>query len=115
MQTRAAANTLSFVLQRNWRLFALIALAQCADMVTFLAGVQRVGVEAEQNAIVQHLYASIGPGGPIAMKALTIVAVLGMMSWIAVRHPGRTALPAAIAIGVGLLGVWGNVVFGLAA
>ena len=115
MQTRAAANTLSFVLQRNWRLFALIALAQCADMVTFLAGVQRVGLEAEQNAIVRHLYASIGPGGPIAMKALTIVAVIGMMSWIAVRHPGRTALPAAIAIGVGLLGVWGNVVFGLAA
>jgi hypothetical protein len=115
MQTQQSPKALAVVVQRNWRLFALIALAQCADLVTFLAGVERVGLGAEQNALVRHLYADIGPAGPVAMKALTIAAVLGMMSWIAVRHPGRTTLPAAIAIGVGLFGVWGNIVFGLAA
>ena len=58
----------STVFQRNWQLFAVVVTAQLSDLATFLMGIARVGIGAEQNALVRHLYETFGALGPLLMK-----------------------------------------------
>ena len=93
--------------------FVLVVVAQLADTLTFLPAVTRVGIGAERNALVRHLYVTMGPLGPLLLKGVSVVIVLAAMWWIRERHPKRTLPVAFLVIGAGLLGAWSNVAFGL--
>jgi len=98
------------VLSRHWYLFAAVVVAQVSDVATLLIGVTRVGIHAEQNPLVRHLYETIGPAGPIALKVLTLAAIVPMLWWIGWHHPGQRIVPAAlIAVAIGAFGVWANI------
>jgi hypothetical protein len=105
----------STTLRLNSRLVLAIVAAQTADLATFLFGVARVGIHHEQNPLVRNLYITSGPTGPILLK----VAMLGLVIFLLVRanerYRSRGALAAsAVAVLIGLVGVWANVTTALA-
>jgi hypothetical protein len=90
-----------------------VVLAQLCDTLTFMPAVARVGISAEHNILVRHLYMSFGPAGPLLLKVFSIAVVLAALFWIRSRYPARL-LGVALLVGcVGLVGAWSNVAFGL--
>jgi len=99
-----------------WRekaLFVVVIIAQLLDTLTFMPAVARVGIEAERNVLVRHLYLSIGPAGPLLLKVASLGILIAALCLIRMRFP-RQLLPVAIFIaGFGLFGPWSNITFGL--
>jgi hypothetical protein len=75
--------------------------------------VTRVGIQAERNFLVRHLYVSFGPAGPIILKLGAIALLVGALLWIRSRYPTHVSVVAfAIAV-AGLVGAWSNLSFGV--
>jgi hypothetical protein len=98
---------------RQRYLFILVVLAQAADTLTFLPAVARVGIGAERNILVRHLYMTLGPIGPVLLKSASIGIVLAALWWVQQRHPTRIKPVVALVVVAGLFGAWSNVAFGL--
>lgn len=105
--------TVSTLLERR-RLFLIVIVAQAADLITFLAAIGRVGIHAEQNPVARGLFGSLGSAGPAAYKLVAIGLIVLVLWRIAIRFPGYAGRSAVLAIGLGLLGAWSNIAFGLA-
>ena len=105
---------LARTLRKNWLIVAVIA-AQLCDTLTFLPAVARVGIDAEHNVLVRHLYLSFGPVGPVLLKIVAILIVLAALGWIRARFPARLGPVVAIVVAAGLFGAWSNVAYGLIA
>ena len=98
---------------RTMALFAAVAVAQLLDLATFLPAVARLGIGAESNPVASALYQSIGPLGPVALKAAAVtVMVIGLVR-VAQRFPSFVLPSAALVVGIGLFGTASNVLFGL--
>jgi len=95
-------------------LLAVVAVAQLCDLLTFLPAVGRVGIGAEQNPLARYLYQALGAAGPAALKLLVVVALLTLLARVVQRYPRFWAPPVVLAVALGVLGTWSNVVFGLA-
>jgi hypothetical protein len=103
------------VIRANWQLFAVVVIAQLCDFATFMMGIARVGIGAEQNVLVRNLYLSFGAAGPLLLKVVTLGAVLSLLVFVAARWQSRVLVPVLIAVIVSMIGVYGNVANGLAA
>jgi len=98
---------------RSIALFVVVAFAQVLDLATFLPAVGRVGIGAESNPVARALYQSIGPLGPVALKAAAVtVMVIGLVR-VVQRFPSFAVPSAALVVGIGLFGTASNVLFGL--
>jgi uncharacterized membrane protein len=95
-------------------LLALVAVAQLCDLATFVPAVGRVGIGAEQNPLARYLYEVLGAAGPAALKVTVVIALLALLARVVQRYPRYWAPPVVLAVALGLLGTWSNVVFGLA-
>ena len=95
-------------------LLAIVAIAQLCDLLTFLPAVGRVGIGAEQNPLARYLYEVLGAAGPAALKVTVVVALLVLLTRVVRRYPRFWAPPVVLAVALGVLGTWSNVVFGLA-
>ena len=98
---------------RHQRLLLIVIVAQLADLLTFVPAVSRVGIGAEQNPIVRTLFVAMGAAGPAALKVCAIVAVVALLYRVAVRYPNLAGRSCMVAVGLGLLGTWSNIAFGL--
>ena len=107
------SSTISTVFTRNWQLFALVAISQLADFATFLMGISRVGIGAEQNVLVRNLYVAFGPAGPLLLKGFAFLVVISLVALVASRSRERAMGPTALAVGIALFGVWGNIAHGI--
>jgi len=102
----------SFPRERRTLLLAVM-VAQLADLATFLPAIALTGIQAESNPLARQLYLVAGDAGPIAFKAIAVVALVLLVRRVAVRFP-RLAVPtAAVVIAIGLLGTASNIVGGL--
>ncbi len=95
-------------------LLAVVAIAQLCDLLTFLPAVGRVGIGAEQNPLARFLYTVLGAAGPAALKIVVVIALLALLARVVRRYPRFWAPPVVLAVALGALGTWSNVVFGLA-
>ena len=95
-------------------LLAVVAVAQLCDLLTFLPAIGRVGIGAEQNPLARYLYEALGAVGPAALKIVVVVALLALLTRVVQRYPRFWAPPVVLAVALGALGTWSNVVFGLA-
>jgi hypothetical protein len=95
-------------------LLAIVAIAQLCDLLTFVPAVGRVGIGAEQNPLARYLYEVLGAAGPAALKVTVVVALLALLTRVMRRYPRFWAPPVVLAVALGVLGTWSNVVFGLA-
>ncbi|MFI5262634.1 MAG: hypothetical protein ACHQZR_08785 [Candidatus Limnocylindrales bacterium] len=95
-------------------LFAIVAVAQLCDLLTFVPAVGRVGIGAEQNPLARYLYEVLGAAGPAALKVTVVVLLLGLLARVMRRYPRYWAPPVVLAVALGVVGTWSNVVFGLA-
>jgi hypothetical protein len=98
---------------RQHFMFLAVVIAQAADTLTFLPAVARVGISAERNMLVRHLYLNVGPLGPVLLKAGSIAIVLVALWWVQQRYPTRVRPIVALVVAAGLFGAWSNVAFGL--
>jgi len=94
-------------------LAAGIVLSQLADLVTFIAAIQRTGIDAESNTIARELFLRAGGFGPALLKAAAVLLILLLVRRVALRFPQRAALAGWVAIGLGIIGAGSNVLFGL--
>ncbi len=95
-------------------LLAVVAIAQLCDLLTFLPAVGRVGIGAEQNPLARSLYMVLGAAGPATLKIVVVIALLALLTRVVRRYPRFWAPPVVLAVALGALGTWSNVVFGLA-
>ena len=98
---------------RNQRLLLIVIVAQLADLLTFVPAIGRVGIGAESNPIVRDLFAAMGTAGPAALKVCATIAVVALLYRVAVRYPNLAGRSCMVAVGLGLLGAWSNIAFGL--
>lgn len=98
---------------RSQRLLLIVIAAQLADLVTFVPAIGRVGIGAEQNPIVRDLFMTMGAAGPAAFKVCATVAVVALLYRVGVRYPNLAGRSCMVAVGLGLLGAWSNIAFGL--
>lgn len=55
----------------------------------------------------------MGTAGPAAFKICATVAVVALLYRVAVRYPNLAGRSCMVAVGLGLLGAWSNIAFGL--
>ena len=77
---------------REHAVLIAVVIAQSLDTLTFLPAVTRVGIEAERNILVRHLYVSYGPAGPILLKLAAIAVLVAALLWIRSRFPKAVPL-----------------------
>ena len=86
---------------------ALVALAMLADLLTFAAVIETVGIGAELNPVMAQGYSL---GGIAIVAALKLAALAAIVLLVArVRRPRLRVLAAGIAIVVGVTGAASNV------
>ena len=86
---------------------ALVALAMLADLITFAAVIEVVGIGAELNPVMAQGYSL---GGIVIVAALKLAALAAIVLLVArVRRPRLRVLAAGIAIVVGVTGAASNV------
>ncbi|MEA2633174.1 MAG: hypothetical protein QOE66_3393 [Chloroflexota bacterium] len=96
-------------------LLGLVILTQLGDLVTFIAAIGRTGIQAERNVLARELFLRVGEFGPILLKAAAVIVLVLLVRRVAQRFP-RYAAPAAwLAIGLGVVGLGSNVLFGILA
>ena len=102
------------LLERNWQLLAVVVMAQLCDLATFLMGIARVGIAAEQNVLVRNLYLTFGAAGPLMLKVFTLGAVLPLLWFVAARWQSRILAPTIVAVAISMVGIYGNIAHGIA-
>jgi len=86
---------------------ALVAIAMLADLLTFAAVIESVGIGAELNPVMAQGYTQ---GGIVIVAALKLAALAAIVLLVArVRRPRLRVLAAGIAIVVGVTGAASNV------
>ena len=98
---------------REQAVLIAVVIAQSLDTLTFLPAVTRVGIQAERNVLVRHLYVSYGPAGPILLKLAAIAVLVVALLWIRSRFPKAVPLVAFAIAAVGLVGAWSNLSSGV--
>lgn len=98
---------------REHAVLVAVVIAQALDTLTFLPAVTRVGIQAERNFLVRHLYVSYGPAGPILLKLAAIAVLVAALLWIRSRFPKAVPLVAFAIAAVGLVGAWSNLSSGV--
>lgn len=96
-------------------LLGLVILTQLGDLVTFIAAIRRTGIQAEQNFLVRELFLRAGDFGPLLLKAAAVIVLVLLVRRVGQRFPTVAAPAAWLAIGLGVLGLGSNVVFGFLA
>ena len=96
-------------------LLGLVILTQLGDLVTFIAAIGRTGIQAEQNFLARELFLRAGEFGPALLKAAAVIAIILLVRRVAQRFPMYAAPAAWVAIGLGVVGLGSNVLFGLLA
>ena len=85
----------------------LVAAAMLADLITFAAVIETVGIGQEQNPVMAQGYSL---GGIVIVAALKLTALAAIVLLVArVRRPRLRVLAAGIAIVVGVTGAASNV------
>lgn len=90
-----------------------VTFAQILDLATFLPAVARIGIGAESNPLARTLYLSMGPLGPVGLKAAAIVIIVLALGRVVRRFPAYALPSAALVVGIGLFGAASNLLFGL--
>lgn len=90
-----------------------VILSQIGDLLTFIAAVGRIGIQSEQNLLARELFLRAGEVGPVLLKAAAVIVLVLLVRRVGQRFPAYAAPAAWLAIGVGLLGLGSNIVFGL--
>jgi len=85
----------------------LVAAAMLADLITFAAVIETVGIGAELNPVMASGYAQHGLLVVAALKLAALVAIVLLVA--RVRRPRLRHLAASIAIVVGVTGAASNV------
>ena len=86
-----------------------LVLAQLIDALTFTIGVSRFGIGLESNGFATLAYHWNGVPGVLLMKGGAIVFTLAVLVASAGRFPRLFVWGAAVATGVGVLGMVTNV------
>lgn len=94
------------------RLLAAVLAAQLADLVTFLFAVNKVGMWAESNPLVQWQYEIGGLEGVILLKGVSILIALATLVLLKER-PRFFIVGAVWAIIAGSIGTLTNLIFGV--
>jgi hypothetical protein len=95
---------------RNTVIPTLVFAAFMSDFITFVIGVQNVGIGAEQNPLMAAGF-GMGLGGVLLMKVFLCAVALAGLRRIPQRLPRIGA--ASLVIGLTLVGTAGNVVNGI--
>jgi hypothetical protein len=90
-----------------------VVLAQIGDLVTFIPAIGRTGIQAERNILARELFVRAGELGPILLKAAAVIVLVLLVRRVGQRFPAYAAPAALLAIGLGLVGLGSNVVFGI--
>jgi hypothetical protein len=98
---------------RTWKLLAVVVVSQLCDLSTFLMGIARVGIEAESNPLVRHLYEAYGAAGPLLLKLGTMGTILPLLWFVAARYNARILAPTFLAVSISLIGIYGNFAHGI--
>jgi hypothetical protein len=85
-------------------ILAGLLLAQLADAISFLVGVQRLGIAPEANGWAYALHELGGVPAVLVVKGLAIVVTLVVLATAAPRYPRLLVLTGATATSIGLLG-----------
>ena len=89
-------------------LLLLVVFAQLGDAVTFALGSQMIGIGAESNGLITTLYRHGGLDAVLLLKGAAIMLTLAVLTVLARRVPRAFAIGAAVAIGLGFLGLLSN-------
>lgn len=89
-------------------LLLFVVFAQLADAITFALGSQMIGIGAESNGLITTVYRQAGLDGVLLVKGAAILLTLGVLTVLARRVPRAFTIGAAVAIGLGLLGLLSN-------
>jgi hypothetical protein len=111
--TRKEPAVLHATPHRSIALFTAVVVAQLLDLATFLPAVARVGIGAESNPVARTLYLSMGPVGPVVLKAAAVTIMVIALVRVVQRFPAFAIPSAALIVGIGLFGTASNVLFGL--
>lgn len=85
-----------------------VVLAQLGDAFTFTLGVSRFGIGLESNGFAAALYQGSGLDGVLIVKAVVLLATLGLLVATADRFTRLLVWGGAVATSLGLLGFAAN-------
>ena len=112
--SRTIAGVKERVLRREIQpLLGGVILTQLGDLLTFIAAIGRTGIQAEQNFLARELFLRVGDVGPVLLKAAAVIVLVLLVRRVGQRFPAYAAPAAWLAIGLGLIGLGSNVLFGL--
>lgn len=112
--SRTIAGVKERVLRRELQpLLGGVILTQLGDLLTFIAAIGRTGIQAEQNFLARELFIRAGDVGPVLLKAAAVIILVLLVRRVGQRFPAYAAPAAWLAIGLGLIGLGSNVLFGL--
>lgn len=94
-------------------LLGAVIVAQVGDLLTFIAAIGRTGIGAEQNFLARELFLRVGAAGPLLLKAAAVIVLVLLVRRVGQRFPAYAAPAAWLAVGLGLIGLGSNVLFGL--
>jgi hypothetical protein len=94
-------------------LLGAVIVTQVGDLLTFIAAVGRTGIQAEQNFLARELFIRVGGAGPLLLKAAAVLILVLLVRRVGQRFPAYAAPAALLAVGLGLIGLGSNVLFGL--
>ena len=112
--SRTIAGVKEHVLRRELQpLLGAVVLTQLGDLLTFIAAIGRTGIQAEQNFLARELFIRAGDVGPVLLKAAAVIILVLLVRRVGQRFPAYAAPAAWLAVGLGLVGLGSNVLFGL--
>ena len=89
-------------------LLLLTVFAQFGDAITFALGSQMIGIRYESNGLIAAVYRHAGLDGVLLLKGAAILLTVGILTLLARSVPRAFAIGAAVAIGLGFLGLLSN-------
>ena len=110
---RSERPVLRYMPTRYATILAVVVAVELLDLVTFVPAAAHVGIGAEDNPLARMLYLVAGPLGPAALKAAGIAIILVALARLVRRFPNMVLPSAALASGIGMVGVVSNVTAGL--
>ncbi len=87
----------------------LLVVAQFLDYATFVAMIERHGVEAELNPLVVALFEQLGLIGVTIAKAASVTLSAAVVAILIRQRRAMSGLIVGFGVGTGLLGAFSNV------